>query len=223
MTSRVVFFDVIETLFSLAPLRERFTALGLPEQAAAVFFAQLLRDAFALSAAGSFRPFPEIARATLEVVLASADAQTGKDEIDTVLEQFGKLPAHPDVRPALERARAGGLRSFLLTNGSRQNTESLVQQAGLESLVEGIISIEEFRVWKPRRELYRQAAGRAGTSPAEATLVAAHAWDTNGALEAGLQAIWVRRQDAIYHPLMREPRACVDDLQEAVRVALEAG
>lgn len=61
MITRVILFDVIETLFSLAPLKDRFVRNGATGESAGLFFAQLLRDAFALSAAGVFKPFPEIA------------------------------------------------------------------------------------------------------------------------------------------------------------------
>ncbi|WP_237061700.1 haloacid dehalogenase type II [Microbulbifer zhoushanensis] len=221
MSGRVIFFDVIETLFSLAPLHDRFSKLGLPEQTAPLFFTQLLRDAFALSAAGRFQPFPAIARATLEVVLTNAGSPVNDDRVERILGEFSRLPAHPDVRPALERVRASAdTRAILLTNGSRDNTEKLVQEAGLESLVDDIVSIEEFRVWKPMAQVYRQAAARAGVAPEQATLVAAHAWDTNGAIEAGLNAVWVRRQDTTYHALMATPRACVANLEEAVRAVL---
>lgn len=41
MTDRVILFDVIETLFSLAPLKERFLRNGATEENAELFFAQL--------------------------------------------------------------------------------------------------------------------------------------------------------------------------------------
>lgn len=224
MASRVILFDVIETLFSLQPLRDRLEALDLPAQTGSLFFAQLLRDAFALSTAGVFRPFPAIARGTLEVVLANEGCPADEALLDEIMAEFSRLPPHPDVRPALEYVHShAGTRTVLLTNGSSENTRALLERAGLEALVDGIISIDELGSWKPRAEVYREAARRAGSRPEDATLVAAHAWDTNGALEAGLGAVWVRRQDVLYHPLMRQPRACVDDLQQAARIALEAG
>ncbi|WP_237060825.1 haloacid dehalogenase type II [Microbulbifer sediminum] len=224
MSDRVIFFDVIETLFSLSPLRDRFTELGLPGQSAPLFFAQLLRDAFALSATGQFQPFPAIARATLEVLFANQGLPMDEKHIKPILGEFSRLPAHPDVRPALERVHASrDTRAILLTNGSRENTEGLVQRAGLAPLVDDILSIEALQVWKPMADVYRQAAAKAGTTPAQATLIAAHAWDTNGALAAGLRAVWVRRQDAAYHALMAPPLALADNLEQAVEAALDAG
>ncbi|SFR66270.1 2-haloacid dehalogenase [Marinobacter daqiaonensis] len=220
MSTRVILFDVIETLFSLRPLKARLEAEGLPEEAADLFFAQILRDAFALSAAGVFRPFPEIAAGTLRVLLESHWQPVTDDVLRDILAVFGKLPAHSDVRGALEAARTAGVRSVLLTNGSRANTEKLVSNAGLTDLVDDVISIEDFKVWKPKADVYREASRRCGVEPADATLIAAHAWDVHGALQAGLGAVWVKRQDASFHPLMGQPLALADTLPQAVAAAL---
>jgi hypothetical protein len=62
---RVVAFDVNETLFSLAPLAEAFARIGLAPDAVPRWFAQLLRDGFALAAIGQYRTFGELAAETL--------------------------------------------------------------------------------------------------------------------------------------------------------------
>ena len=49
----VVVFDVNETLSDMAPLAQRFADLGAPPHLARLWFASLLRDAFARTAAGS--------------------------------------------------------------------------------------------------------------------------------------------------------------------------
>ncbi|MFW5825010.1 MAG: haloacid dehalogenase type II [Marinobacter sp.] len=220
MTERVILFDVIETLFSLSPLKERFRRNGMAEENADLFFAQLLRDAFALSAAGVFRPFPEIAKATLRVLLDSRGHPDVEGGVKDLLSVFGELPAHPDVKPALEAVEASGARAVLLTNGSRANTEKLVAGAGLSDLVDEVISIEDFQVWKPRAEVYQEACRRCGVGPGDATLIAAHAWDVHGALAAGLGGVWVKRQDSAYHGLMGQPKALADSLPQAVSEAL---
>ncbi|MFE8070983.1 haloacid dehalogenase type II [Marinobacteraceae bacterium S3BR75-40.1] len=221
MTERIIFFDVIETLFSLKPLQRAFVDEGLTETDGKLLFAQLLRDAFALSATGVYRPFPELARATLEVVLENAGVPAESGRIKRILGCFSELPAHPDVKPALARVReAEGVRAVLLTNGSRDNTEKLLEKAGLTDLADEVISIDSLEVWKPRAEVYQGAARKMGISPNQATLIAAHAWDTHGAMRAGFHAVWVRRQDAQFHPLMDPPADKVDGLEQAVEVAL---
>ena len=61
MASRpaAVVFNVIETLMPLAPLRERFTAAGLPPHLLDLWFTRTLRDGMALAATGEYAPFPE--------------------------------------------------------------------------------------------------------------------------------------------------------------------
>ena len=67
---KVAAFDVVETLFALEPMRGRLRALGLPGDALEIWFARFLRNAFALDTAGTYKPFSEVARGTLEVLQA---------------------------------------------------------------------------------------------------------------------------------------------------------
>lgn len=217
---RVLLFDVIETLFSLQPLRDRMAGEGLDETYADLFFAQLLRDAFALSATGIFQPFPTIAAATLKVTLSSAGAPADSDQIQRILSAFTELPAHPDVATALEQARAASAKVVLLTNGSADNTRQLVSQAGLDAWVSDVVSIDAYSLWKPHPGLYQAVCERMNLAVTDATLIAAHAWDVHGALRAGLNAVWVKRQDHTFHELMGAPLGQAQTLPEAVALAL---
>jgi len=221
MRKPVLFFDVIETLFSLEPLRASFQQLGMPEGSDKVFFAQLLRDAFALSATGQFYSFPEIAAASLEVLLQGAGQDANQEQVQALLKTFSQLPPHPDVKAGLEKARKGGAEVVLLTNGSKQNTEGLLKAGKLTSLVDQIVSIETLQVWKPKPQVYIKAAQKLGVEPQAACLIAAHAWDLQGAQQAGLNTVWVRRQDALYHRLMGDPQGMANTLEEAVTIALQ--
>ena len=212
----VIAFDVIETLFPIEPLGARFQVIGLPAEALRLFFAQMLRDAFALEATARYRPFRELATASLEVTLANHGARADKAKISHVLEGFSELAAHSDVRPAFERVRAAGVRIMTLTNGGADNTKRLLSRAGLQDFVEKVVSIDEVRRWKPNREVYLQAARAAGVEPSRLGMVAAHAWDTHGAKQAGLATAWVRRGDKEYHAAMSPPDARGDTLTEAV-------
>jgi 2-haloacid dehalogenase len=112
-----------------------------------------------------------------------------------VLDAFVELPAHPDVRPAFERVRSAGVRIIALTNGAAESTKHLLAGAGLLEFVERTISIDEIGHWKPHRDVYLHAARAGGVDPSRLGLVAAHAWDTHGAKQAGLVTGWVQRQD----------------------------
>lgn len=217
---RIIFFDVVETVFSLDPLREKLADFNLPVGTDRLFFAQLLRDAFALSASGVFHTFHEIAKGTLTVLLQSLGEKTNESTLKDILGTFSRLPAHKDVKPALEKVRGSDCRAVLLTNGSRGNTEKLVRDNGISTLVDDILSVEDFKIWKPQTQLYRQAAQKHGCAPESALLVAAHAWDVHGAIRAGFHGIWIQRQESTYHPLMGKPDEQVNNLVDAVDLAL---
>ncbi len=191
MTARrpaVVAFDVVETMFSLGPVGEALRPLGVPLD---LYFTRLLRDGFALAAAGSFCPFPDLARATLHALTSTAD-ETG---IDGVLRAFGELPDHPDVRPALELLVQGGVTAMALTNGSAGPTERLLERAGLSHLVDAVVSVDEVRRWKPAPNPYNHLVATTGRPESEVAMVAVHSWDLHGARAAGLVTGWCARHE----------------------------
>ncbi len=85
---RIVFFDVVETVFSLTPLEDKMADLNLPAGTDRLFFAQLLRDAFALSASGIFHSFPDIAKGTLKVLLHSLGHEHDETTLKDILGVF---------------------------------------------------------------------------------------------------------------------------------------
>jgi 2-haloacid dehalogenase len=80
-----------------------------------------------------------------------------------------------------------------LSNGAAAASEKLLEKADLINFIERVISVEDIRVFKPRREIYLHAAQVAGVAPSEMALVATHAWDVHGAKRAGLMAGFVAR------------------------------
>ena len=193
---KVIAFDVVETLAPLAPVAAALKDAGFPDHTLPLFFAQMLRDAFALEGAGTYRPFATVARATLQVVAATLGVAADAATLDRVMDSFGTLSAASDVKPAFERARAANVRIVTLTNGSAANTQGMLDRSGLATLVDRTISIDEIEHWKPNPLVYRHAAQVCGVAPEEMALVAAHAWDTHGARQVGFQTAWIERKDA---------------------------
>ena len=169
MDERVVAFDAMGTLFDTAPVERRFGADALP---------RLLHRAASLTLAGEFAPFPELVERVL-----------GADAVET----FAQLDAYPDAAAALDRLERAGVRAAILTNGSQENTETLLERNGLRGRFAAVVSVAETRAYKPAPEPYRLLAERLGVPPEQVVLVAAHDWDVLGALRAGLRAILVER------------------------------
>ena len=92
MTHRpaVVAFDVIETLMSLEPLRERLTEIGQPPHLLEAWYTRTLRDGMALSATGDFAPFTDVAEAALRLANAGFGRRHRHHRVDE-----GGLVDHP--------------------------------------------------------------------------------------------------------------------------------
>ncbi len=214
----VVAFDVIETLMPLEPLRERFTAAGLPAHLLELWFTRTLRDGTALAATGDYAPFGEVAAQALRIV---SGYRASGEAIGHVLAGLGELPAHPDVLPAARLLGEAGIRLACLTNGSAAVTDAFVRRAGLGPYVERVISVAEAGTWKPAAPVYRHAASVLGVEPGRLALVAAHAWDCHGASRAGLLTGWVSRLEREYSPIFTPPDVTGDDLAEVARGLLD--
>jgi 2-haloacid dehalogenase len=201
---RAVVFDVMGTLFQLAPLRERLRAIGGSGPILEAWFGRLLHSAASLTLAGEFRPFAEIAEAALRTTLAQQDLD--EDQAGVVLEGLAELPPYEDAQEALSAARSAGLTVGLLTNGGEANTRKLLESARLDEYVDAFISVDEVGAYKPAPAPYRHAAARLGVDPAGLALIAAHAWDVVGARNAGLGAVWVDRLERRWPFPLPEPQ-----------------
>ena len=213
MTRRpaVVAFDVIETLASLEPLRARLTEAGQPPALLEAWYTRTLRDGMALSAAGDFVPFSEVAQAALRGL---THYTIGDEQVAAVMAGWDELPAFPDAVPAATRLTEAGLRVACLTNGSARFTSSFVNRTGLGPLVDHVISVDEVYRWKPAGVVYRYAAEMLRVLPDRMALVAAHDWDCHGAKRAGLTTGWVSRRSGGFGAPFAPPDVTGEDLTE---------
>lgn len=220
----VVAFDVNETMFSLAAMGPAFEAEGLDPALVPLWFARVLRDGFALTVVGDFAPFRDLGASALRLLAPErAEADGFDDAVDRVLDAFGTLEAHPDVEPALRLLVDAGVRVVTLTNGSAALTEALLDRAGLRSLVERCLSVEEVRRWKPAPEPYLWAAQVCGVEPGRMALVAAHALDCDGARRAGLLTGWVSRLERLPPAVFAPADSQGQNLVDVVHGLLAAG
>lgn len=216
MTSpSVVVFDVNETLSDMAPMARRFAEIGAPELTAKVWFASLLRDGFALAAAGASERFSVIGAGALRSVLLGAALRMDMDAaVQHVMDGFSCLEVHPDVPDGIRALAAAGARLVTLTNGSIQVAERLFSAAGISQHFERLLSVDDAGVWKPAPGAYAYAARTCATEPADMILVAVHPWDIDGAARAGLRTCWVNRSDGPYPEYFRPPEIIVTALTD---------
>ncbi|SDN36200.1 2-haloacid dehalogenase [Lentzea albidocapillata subsp. violacea] len=211
----VIAFDVVETLFPLEPLGERLQHAGQPPELLRLWFARLLRDAFALTASGAYQSFAELAVGALRAV-----SDVSEDAAREVVAGFATLDPHPEVAEAMRMARDANVRIITLTNGSATTTSALLERAGLRGHVEQVVSVDAVRRWKPAPEPYRHAAAACAVPAERMALVAAHGWDTHGAHRAGLVTGWVSRLEGHWNDLFDPPDVTGPDLVSVVGALL---
>lgn len=204
---RVVIFDVNETLSDLSGMARHLEAVGADPGLAPTWFAGLLRDGFALTAAGTNPPFADVGTAVLAGLLAAAGHPAERAEADAAAVTAGlaDLPLHPDVEPGIERLADAGITMVTLTNGAPDVADRLLQAAGLRGHLDRLLSVADAPAWKPAPAAYTWALDELGLQPDEALLVAVHPWDIHGAGAAGLRTCWVNRREAAWPAVFGPP------------------
>ncbi|GAA4697498.1 2-haloacid dehalogenase [Promicromonospora umidemergens] len=203
---RLLVFDVNETLSDMEPIAGRFEAVGAPAHLAKAWFAGLLRDGFALTVAQENPSFAQLGAEGLRSALAGMPLNRPVEEaVDHIMAGFSRLTVHPDVPGGVRALAELGIRLVTLSNGSESVAQRLLSDAGVGDAFEDFLSVEQAGIWKPAPGAYAFALESCGVDPMDAMLVAAHAWDTDGAHRAGLAAAWINRTGGRYPEYFRPP------------------
>ena len=202
---RILVFDVNETLLDIGALEPHFARAFGDGRVLREWFSTLLLYSNVVSLAGPYADFGAIAGAALDMVAAARGMRLTPEDRHGILATMRALPAHADVRPALERLRREGFRTVTLTNSAPAAVEQQLTHAGLTDLFERAFSVDAVKRFKPAAEPYRHVAQQLGVGVGDLRMVAAHAWDIVGALQAGCAAAFVARPGKVLYPLGPQP------------------
>ena len=214
--ARVVAFDVNETLLDLSALDPAFQRAFGSAAPRPQWFAQMLQLSFVGTITGEYVDFTTAQRAALEMLAQRTGTELRPGDADAIVGGMRRLPAHPEVRAALETLHGSGLRVAALTNSPLDVAQDQLVNAGLRDLFEAVLSADTVRRLKPAREPYLAVADHFGVPVGEVRLVAAHAWDVAGALAAGCSAAFVARPGMVLSPLGRRPDVVGPDIAAVV-------
>ena len=213
----VVVFDVNETLLDLNALRPLFDRVFADEAALRLWFANLITCSEALTLAGVYVPFTDIGGAVLRMLAATRNITITETDLAELTDRFAAMPPHPEVPAALRRLRDHGFRLFTLTDNTLEISGRQLRRAGVVDLFERRFSVDEsVRRHKPAREAYESVAAALARDPGDICLIAAHVWDTLGALAAGWQAALILRDGNAPLELGPQPDYVGDDLDAVV-------
>lgn len=184
------------------------------------WFAELLRDAFAVQLSGVFAPLRDFAGHHLYQLAsgkgrASEPGLTPESAGAAIAKAWKAAEPYPDVGPALRKLQHNGMQVAAMTNGSIEIAAAVLERAGLDRSSLVLYDINEPKAWKPDGEAYAYAVNALALQPHEVMMVAAHPWDCFGAMQAGLKAAYVRREPSELYPgFLDKPHLTVDSFEE---------
>ena len=211
---RIIAFDVNETLLDLRALDPIFQRVFGDAAFRPSWFSQMLQVAFVCTITGRYVDFTTAQYAALRMLAARRGIDLGDADADGIVGTMSRLPAYPEVHTALRQLVDAGFRLAALTNSVKTVAEAQLTNSGIRNCFEQVLSADQVRRLKPAPEPYLLVAEQFATSITTIRMVAAHAWDIAGALEAGCLAAFVARPGMVLSPVGPQPDIVGQDLQE---------
>lgn len=188
-------FDAYGTLFDVHSAVARHAArIGPQAQALSELWrARQVEYSWTLSLMGRRSDFWTLTGQALDYAMARHGIVDGALR-DDLLQAYLALSAYPEVPAMLQRLRERGARTAILSNGTQSMVERAVESAGVASLIDGVLSIDEVGIFKPHPSVYRLVLDRLGVTAGEVSFQSSNPWDAAGAAAFGFRVVWVNRQ-----------------------------
>ncbi len=191
-------FDAYGTLFDVfsvtALCEELFPGNG--DALSQRWRAKQLQYSFLRSLMGRHRDFWVVTGDALVYAARSLGLDLTAARRERLMDAYLSLAAFPDVRPGLEALRDRGVRLAILSNGEPRMLEAAARSAGIDTLLDTIISVEEVKIFKVSPRVYNLGVERLGVDRSVLGFVSSNAWDVAGAASAGLITFWIQRAAA---------------------------
>lgn len=187
-------FDAYGTLFDVhAAVREHATALG-PDSAAIseTWRNKQLEYTWVRTLAGQYRDFWDLTQEALDFALARFP-HANQGVRDDLLEAYWKLAAYDEVQEVLAQLQASGAKTGILSNGSSAMLDAAVQSAGLNTVLDTVLSVDQINIFKPRREVYQMVLDGLNVEAGDVSFQSSNRWDIAGAKAFGFNTVWCNR------------------------------
>ncbi|MBX6329105.1 MAG: haloacid dehalogenase type II [Pseudolabrys sp.] len=112
---------------------------------------------------------------------------------DRLMTLYLTLDPFPEVANVLNRLKAAGIRTAILSNGTPKMLKAAVESANLQSVLDVVLSVEEVGIYKPHPKVYQLAVDRLGTPASTISFQSSNAWDAYAASAFGMRVVWCNR------------------------------
>ena len=133
---------------------------------------------------------------------------------DRLMELYLQLDAYPEVSSVLQRLRAGGMKTAILSNGSPKILAAAVTNAGIGGSLDAVISVDSIKIYKTAPPVYQMAVDQLGVPASEICFQSSNAWDAHAASNFGFKVVWVNRFGQARERLPGKPDVLLKDFME---------
>jgi 2-haloacid dehalogenase len=212
---RACVFDAYGTLFDYASAAARARdSLGGDFAALATLWRdKQLQYTWLRAAQGRHADFWQVTGDALDFALESLGlVQDGLRE--RLMNLYLELDVFADVPETLERLKAAGFTTAILSNGSPAMLRAIIDHSATAHLFDAVFSVEEVGVYKPHPDVYRLAVDRLGVPAGAIAFCSSNAWDAYAASAFGMKVVWCNRYGQRAENLPGAPDRVVKSLGE---------
>jgi len=222
---RAVAFDAYGTLFDVfsvtALCEQLFPSRG--DGLAQLWRAKQLQYSLLHSVMDRYKDFWQLTGDALDYASRSLALALTREDRTRLMDAYLHLTAFPDVRPGLQALKGSGLSVAILSNGEPWMLQAAVTNAGLDDVIDEIVSVDDVRVFKPAPQVYHSIGRRLQLPNRDIGFVSSNSWDIHGAGAAGLRTFWIQRRAGEPEEELGFPAAhivtALTDLQSEVLIA----
>lgn len=228
MPIKAVVFDAYGTLFdvySIQALAEELypshgADIAVKWRDKQIEYTRLITQSDPHNASGSkyYQPFWELTRLSLEYTLDRLKLDLSSDQVKKLMEQYAHLTPFSENLAVLQKINDMGLITAILSNGSPEMLNSAVKSAGMESVLNHVISVDPIRLFKTSPESYGLVQKIIPVSKQEVLFVSSNAWDALGATWFGFKTLWINRQNLPCEALGPRPDYAGPDLTKVIEI-----
>jgi 2-haloacid dehalogenase len=203
MTIKAVVFDAYGTLFDVQSVAAA-TEAAFPGHGTVItqlWRLKQLEYTWLRSLMGQYADFWTVTQDSLAYAVETLGLSATPERLTDLSAAYDALALYPEARTALEALAP--LRLAIFSNGSPAMLGRLVEQAGIASLLETVISVDEIGVYKPDPRGYAHVEARLGLSREQILFVSSNGFDVAGAKAHGFRVARIARlpDEALRHDL----------------------
>ena len=132
------------------------------------------------------------------------------------MNQYRHLSAFPEIKSVLGTLKAQGIPTGILSNGDAAMLNLAVKSAGLDGLLDHVISVDPIRKYKTHPEAYALGEQATGLAASQIVFVSSNAWDALAATWYGYQTLWVNRYQLPFEELGTQATRSGSSLREVL-------